>query len=339
MTAATVEQSFSGPARPFSRTDAVRRPLAERSAGPADRLTASTMYTAAEAGNDSTRVDTVTEPARRPDELLLEGLTDQIDRTRGLLTGSPDAAAVRALERMGREAEAEARIAAELAVRAPLAQPDRFAEAHRLAMRALEVLDREGAGSPRVPNLGPVTPLAQMGVAFVTDYIVKAYASSVVDELRTLYARRESQCPPELPERRLLARARVETERVAPGYSGGGKLPAIIVGGAAAPALAWLAQRVGGLDYRSLWVLLGTMVVMFVLFGSMSWVLLHGAAVARRRSRLIMGRPLADLWETIGHCGDPPEDGSVTFASLAIVLTALSWFALPAGAAVAVLLR
>ena len=59
---------------------------------------------------------------------------------------------------------------------------------------------------------------------------------------------------------------------------------------------------------------------------------------AHRRSRMIMAAPLAALWETIGHCGTPPEDDSRTFALVALVLTGLVWFALPAVLAIMLLL-
>jgi len=61
----------------------------------------------------------------------------------------------------------------------------------------------------------------------------------------------------------------------------------------------------------------------------MAWVMLRGAAVARRRSQLIMGAPLAALWETIGDAGHPPEDDATQIATFAIVLTAVIWLALP----------
>ncbi|MDA1061390.1 MAG: hypothetical protein O2895_00490, partial [Chloroflexi bacterium] len=51
---------------------------------------------------------------------------------------------------------------------------------------------------------------------------------------------------------------------------------------------------------------------------------------ARHRSRLIAGQPLVALWETIGLAGDPPEDSSAMIATIAIVLTAVVWLALPA---------
>ncbi|MCC6416975.1 MAG: hypothetical protein IT429_01860 [Gemmataceae bacterium] len=266
-----------------------------------------------------------------PEELLLDELTGQLDRTRQLLMGSPEGAAERALERAGAGDGAEARIAAELAMTESLASPERFPEAHRLTMRALEVLDREGSRDPRVPRLGPLTPMARWAVEFVAEYIVQSYAEAVVGRLRSLYAGREVQCPPEAPERRLLARARMETERIAPGYGGGGHLGTILlVGGVAFPALASLTNFLGAVDLTNRAVVFPGFALVMLLFFALSSVLLRGAAVARRRSRLIMARPLAALWETVGHAGSPPEDDSLLFATLAIVLTALLWVVVPA---------
>lgn len=74
--------------------------------------------------------------------------------------------------------------------------------------------------------------------------------------------------------------------------------------------------------------------ILFVLFFLLSGMLLTGASVARRRSRLIMQAPLATLWATIGHAGNPPEDDATLFATLAIALAAVLWFVLPAAVAV-----
>ncbi|MGI8927243.1 MAG: hypothetical protein ACR2HN_11455, partial [Tepidiformaceae bacterium] len=89
-------------------------------------------------------------------------------------------------------------------------------------------------------------------------------------------------------------------------------------------------QLVGAIDITSRGVLGGALAALFVLFFLLSSVLLRGAAVAHRRSRLIMQRPLAALWETLGHAGNPPEDESKTFATVAVVLTAVIWFIIPA---------
>ena len=277
---------------------------------------------------------------RLPGETILDDLTEQLDRTRQLLTSSPDVAAEAALARFADEAESEARIAADLSAAAVLAYPARFLEAHRLAMRALEVLDREGSRDPAVSRrFGPLKPLARRGVEFVAEYIVKSYAASAVDAMRRLYTRREPQAERGTPERLLLAQARVELDRVAPGFSGGGAgAPVLVAAGAAVPLLASVSQYLGAIDFLARPVLIGLFIGLFVLFGILSSILLSGAAVAHRRSRLIMRQPLAALWETIGHCGHPPEDNSRLFASLSLLLSALVWVLLPVGVVLAYVL-
>lgn len=271
----------------------------------------------------------------RADELLVDKLTAQLETTRGLLLGDPEGAAERALDRMGGQAEAETRIAAQLAMRQPLAQPERFPEAHRLAVHALEVLDREGSRAPGAPRLGPLTAVAEVIVEAIAEYLVKSYAEGVAGTLRKLYARREAQCTPQSPERRALARARLEMERLAPGFSGGGiNGTMLLLAGLAVPGLASLSSYVGAIDYTDRRILFGGVGFLFLLFLLLSSITIRGAAVARRRSHLIMSQPLAALWQTIGNCGAPPEDDSVAIATVAIVLTALLWIVGPAVAAV-----
>jgi len=268
---------------------------------------------------------------RIPGEAVLDDLTEQLERTRRLLTGAPEAAADAALSRFAGEAEAEARIAAGLAATAVLAVPARFAEAHRLTLHALEVLDREGSRDPVVSRrFGPLRPLAARGAEFVADYIVKAYAADVAAAILRLYTRREPQAARGTPERALLAQGRVEMERIAPGFKGGGAgVPALVAGGAAVPLLASASQYLGAVDFLARPVLLGLFVGLVVLFALLSSVLLTGAAVAHRRSRLIMRQPLRALWETIGNCGSPPEDNSRLFATVAVLLSSVAWIFLP----------
>lgn len=274
----------------------------------------------------------------RADELLVDQLSAQLDRTRRLLLGDTDAAAEQALDRIGGQEAVEARIAADLAMPGPLAEPERFLEAHRLTMRALEVLDRDGSRSPGSPRLGPLSAVGRPLVEMVTDYIVKSYGESVVGTLRKLYARREAQCLPDAPERRSLARARVEADRLAPGFKGGVSATVLLLAGAAIPGLASVSQYVGAIDFTNQTVLFTAVGVLFALFLLLSSVLLRGAAVARRRSRLIMAQPLAALWQTIGHAGDPPEDDSKMLATVAIVITGLLWIAGPLAVVAVVLL-
>lgn len=265
--------------------------------------------------------------------LLLDELQSTLESTRGVLAGNPEESALRALDRLGVQSEVEAGLAAELAARAPLAVPGRFSEAHRLAMQALEVLDREGARNPRIPRIGPLRPLAAMAVRFVAAFIIGRYVSAITGRLWALYARREAQSLPGSESRSLLRAARVESERMMRAFGGGPSAALGLVGGGVVGGLfASMTPLLGKLTNQT--VLGVTLLVMIVLFFSLSWVMLRGAALARHRSRLIMGPPLAALWETIGAAGGPPEDDSSMIATIAIICAAGAWIVLPIAATV-----
>jgi hypothetical protein len=265
----------------------------------------------------------------RADNLILDELTDQLDRTFRLLRGDTDQAADLAFAEVRVDTAAEARLLNELAERAPLAHPDRFTDAHRLVMHALEVLDRDGWRRPRLPRLGPLHAPTEWAVEFVAQYVVRSYVSDAVRNLARLYARRESQSEPESKERRVLARARIQADRLALGFRGGASgLPSVLIGGAAIPVLASLARQFGAVKPGAA-VLLGGGGVLFVLFAVLAFVLLQGAGLARRRVTVVGRQPMEALYETIGHCGRPPEDDADTIALVAIGLTAITWFVLP----------
>ena len=69
----------------------------------------------------------------------------------------------------------------------------------------------------------------------------------------------------------------------------------------------------------------------FVVLGALSWMILRGAAVAHHRIRITTDAPVRALWETIGRCGNPPEDDAQTFAVYAIILTVVGWLLIPLG--------
>ena len=265
----------------------------------------------------------------KSDNLILDELTDQLDRTFKLLRGDTDEAADLAFARVKVDTAVEARLLNELAERAPLEHPARFTDAHRLAMHALEVLDRDGWRHPRLPRLGPLHAPAARAVEFVAQYIVRSYVSNAIGSLARLYARRESQAEPESKERRSLARARIQADRLSLGFRGGASgLPTVLIGGAAIPVLASLARQFGAVKPGEP-VLFGGGSVLFVLFAALAFVLLQGAGLARRRVTVVGRQPMEALYETIGHCGRPPEDDADTIVIVAIVLTAVTWFVLP----------
>jgi hypothetical protein len=237
----------------------------------------------------------------------------------------------RLIERFGGTGAPERDIELELASNAPLARPELFEAAHRRAMYAIEVLDRNGARGAKMPRLGPLKPVAGALVSIVTRWIVRGHQNSIIGRVSRLYARREVITVPGSPEFMMLRRARMQARLVEEGYSSNNPagLPAFLVGGALVSTLASSAlsgiESVFNTTHGGL-VLAG---IAMVILGSISWVALFSAGVARRRIRMTTDAPINELWLAIGHCGRPPRDRSLGFAIYAIVMSVVAWIAVP----------
>lgn len=126
------------------------------------------------------------------------------------------------------------------------------------------------------------------------------------------------------PDRLLLARARGQTNRVAPGYKGNPLgFPTFILGGA---FLSTIVGSLQGIVVSAIDSLIGQIVLILFLFAFMvaaSWAFLKGAAIARRRIKLTTDQPLEALYQTIGRCGRPPQDHASVpcFCSVRIAAT------------------
>ena len=275
-------------------------------------------------------------PGQLPDDhLILDEVTQQLATTFQLLSGDPDEAAERALAEIGVDTRTEAALLGEIAAAGPLAHPDRFEQSHRLVMRALEVLDRDGWKHPVLRRLGPFSGAAAGAVQFVARTIVRGHVSNVVHALSRLYARRESQSQTDSAERRMLARARIQADRLSLGYKGGSlPLPTVLIGGAAVPVLASIARQFGAVKGQGPLLIVPLGVILAIVFALLAWVLLQGAGLAHRRIKVALDPSLAALYETIGHCGNPPRDDSAAIAAAAIALTALAWFVVPIAIAI-----
>jgi hypothetical protein len=263
--------------------------------------------------------------------LVLDELGDRLERF-AALRDTDSAAADTVLDELGATSDVDRDIVTELSGRVPLAYPDRFFEAHALAMRALEVLDRNGARRVRIPGAGPLRPAAETVVQLVTLVIVRSYQGTVIDRLRDLYSRRLAWCPPTDPSRMALVRARLDTQRATSAYKHKGSgLPTFLVGGAAASGIGSGLRGAASAAGGSVGAAVIATAVIFALLAAASWAILRGAAVARRRIRLTVDRPLAALYETIGRCGRPPRDNARTVALYAILLTIVAGLVVPAG--------
>jgi len=269
----------------------------------------------------------------RADDSGAEALDDLSEKLAAFnaLRKSAQAAADAILDQLGGQGKVEQDIVRELAMPRPLYRPDRFEQAHRLAMKSFEVLRRNGWRQPRLPGrLGPVRPVAAWVVQLFTRFIVQSYVSNAVDALRNLYGRREAWTVPGSAESHALRRARFQVERLSQGYKGRALgLPTFLLGGAAiSGVLSGLQALASSVAESVVLVIVATLLLLGLLLGA-AWCVLHAAAVARKRIRLTTDPPLRALYETIGACGSPPNDQALQFALYALVAMAMAWIVLP----------
>jgi hypothetical protein len=289
-----------------------------------------------DAGATTTGVPAGKGEIAKTEHLVLDELSDRLD-TLKLFTTNDEQRADAILEQFGAKGKVESDMLDQLSVRAPLEYPDRFEEAHRTAMRALEVFDRNAARPPSNLNAGPLEPIAAFVVQFLIRLIVREYQKSVVSQIRKLYTRRWANSPRGSDEFSMLRLARVEVERMAPDFQGSSLgVPTFLVGGAAVSGVGSLFQ---GLLAKAVHngVLLVVVAAAFAAIAlSGFWCILKAAAIARRRTRIALDQPLLALWQTIGAAGHPPKDHSRQFATYAVILLVLAWIVVPIAIAYAV---
>lgn len=267
---------------------------------------------------------TAADASKAPDLLL-----DHLDALR-VLRANDDAERDSILTQIGGSGKVERDIVVQFSAVRPLRYPNRFEEAHRVMMRAIEVLDRNGARQASVRPLGPFTPVASWLIQLVTRWIVRNHQQHLLRDVCGIYERREANTEWGTPERAMLRRARMDATRVRDGMKSNALgLPTFLLGGAVLTSLFSGLQSLArtALDSRAGIVVLAATLVL-VLF-ALSWVALYSAAVARRRIKLATEQATKALWETIGAAGNPPRDESMNFAAYAIVLLVLSWIVVP----------
>lgn len=263
--------------------------------------------------------------ARKVDELILDRI-DSLKVLRADTAEERDALLVK----IAGDGEPEQDIVSEISKMRPLWRPDRFQEAHRIAMRSIEVLDRNGARKPQLPRLGPLKPIASFIVKLMTRWIVKDHQNKVITSVRRLYERREASAEWGTPDHRMLRQARIDVARVEAGYKGNPLgLPTFLLGGAALSSIVSALQRLLDWAFKP-----GVEIIVFavsagLVFVGLAWAALYSAGVARQRINLSTEQPMKALWETIGAAGNPPRDGSYNFAVYAIVFLALAWILVP----------
>jgi hypothetical protein len=279
-----------------------------------------------------TTADDAPPPPPPKDGLLLDELSNRLDSLK-FFRAHDEAQADQILEEFGAQGVVEHDMLDQLSSRVPLAHPDRFPEAHRTALRAIEVFDRNAARSPSGLAAGPLTVIARPVVQLLIGIIVHRHEKRVVSHLRELYALREASSVEGTPEFHALRLGRKQLTRLSPDLSDGNvSLPAFLLGGAVLSSATSALER--AVSDRILLLLL-SIVLAVVLLGAF-WCILTAAAIARRRTRIALDRPLAALWETFGAAGQPPKDNSRSFALSSGIVLLMSWLIVPVVLAVVI---
>jgi hypothetical protein len=260
------------------------------------------------------------------ENLVLDELSNRLDSLKLFREDDP-ARADALLEKFGAQGKVESQMLAQLGAADPLLHPDRFEQAHRTAMRALEVFDRNAGRSPSNLNVGPLTPLAALIVQRIIRIVVRGYQTTVINSIRELYTQRQATTVKGSSEFVMLRIARRDAERLAPTLTKkAGGLPAFLVGGAVLSGATSLLQAA----FDNAVILLLVAAAYTVLALAAFWCVLKAAAIARRRTRIALDQPLRALWETIGSAGSPPQDASRQFGIYAGLLLLTVWIIVPA---------
>ena len=257
-------------------------------------------------------------------------LLDRIDALRVLRADSPEEKG-RLLEEIGGSGEVEQDIVDQLSKVKPLWNLDEFPEAHRLAMRSLEVIDRNGVRPATMPAaLGPLKPIAGFMVQLVTRWIVRDYQNKLASDIRNLYERREANSIWGSPAHVLLRRARINAVQVEQGLTSNPVgVPGFLLGGAVVSGVfSTIADALGNAITSSTGRIVFGVVIGVVML-ALSWVTIYAASVARRRIQLSTQQPVAALWDAIGAAGTPPRDHSYLVASIAVILLVVAALAIP----------
>lgn len=262
--------------------------------------------------------------------LVLDELTERLDALK-LLRKTDEAGANALLEEFGATGKVEQEMLNQISKWSPLYLPDRFEQAHRTMIRALEVYDRNSGRGPKIRNLGPLTPIAKFLVQIFVRLITRSHQASVVDRIKHLYGRREANSAKGSPEAQMLRLARMQMDRLEPGFKKQNKLgvPTFLFGGVFLSSIGSGLTGIVSAAGQNRLVLILAMAGLALMALASFWVVLTASGISRKRTRICLDRPLAALWETVGAAGDPPKDQSRQFAIYSIIFLFLAWLIIP----------
>lgn len=267
------------------------------------------------------------------DDEQIDELGEKISAFKSLVTGSPETADA-VFDKFDIEGETETDIATEMVAPLTIAHPGEFEAAHRMAVKSLEVLKRNGYRPVNPKRKLPiVTPLMVVGIQLISRFIVENHLRLLTEQVYNLYSRREAWAVPRSDNARMLRQARLDMEMIKPGFFKDSPfgLPTFLLGGAVVSSIAGaLGAAARTISESQILIAVTTILSLVIILGG-AWTVLRGTAVARKRIRLTTDQPMNNLYRVIGNCGQPPQDQSKIFALIAMLLMLLAWVVIPLG--------
>jgi len=247
------------------------------------------------------------------------------------------AAADAIFESLGGKGKVEQEMLLQLGAWKPLYKPERFDDAHHVAMRALEVLYRNGHRKAPL-KLSVFTPVAQYSVQLVTRFVVRDHVKNVVNSIDHLYTRRWASAPRDTPDARMLRRAWFYVEKVRAGYKGKSLgLPTFVLGGAFVSSLTGLLSNLFRSGTLNKWLLIILAMVLYLVMIALAYGIIKGSAIARRRIKMSLDQPLRNLWDVVGAACNPPKDQAIQFAMVSLIIMAVTALGIPIVATILIL--
>lgn len=134
-------------------------------------------------------IEAVTPPEHEhenAEHLLLDELTERLDTLRWF-NEQDEASADAVLKRFGSQGPVKDQMLHELSGTAPLRHPEQFEEAHRRAMRALEVFDRNATKLPgKLRIVKFLRPVAAHIVQLLITVVVRTHQKRTIGSMRAL---------------------------------------------------------------------------------------------------------------------------------------------------------
>ena len=159
--------------------------------------------------------------------------------------------------------------------------------------------------------------------------------SRSLDHARNLYWMREMEAPPDSRKLKLLRPARFDANylvEIMRSQEIG--VPSFVIAGLLIPLGASIWRLMTGFTFDDWWVALLIGLVGVAIGVALSWIVLREAPW-RAPASASRSEAAAGVWDSVGHCGRPPKDGSRRFAIISIVLMVGVWVVFPAIVALA----